>query len=250
MPLRLALAGLGKIARDQHLPAIASGDDFTLAAIASRNAALADLPSYPSLDALLTAEPDVPCISLCTPPQARFATPAARLKAGRHVMLEKPPGATLSEVHILAELAQARNLTLFATWHSRHAAAVGATRDWLQGKALREVAIRWKEDVRYWHPNQDWIWQAGGFGVFDPGINALSILTDVLPRAIHLRSADLSFPANRDTDHIGDPLAQNLWRQTQVSDLGHAGIALRATVLGTITQVSSISRASSAILAL
>lgn len=195
----LAIVGLGKIARDQHVPAIAAGDDFTLAAIASRNAKIANLPSYPTLDALLAAEPDVTCISLCTPPQARFDDARRALEAGRHVMLEKPPGATLSEVYSLIDLAQSQNCTLFATWHSRHAAAVEATRDWLQDKMLRDVTIRWKEDVRQWHPNQDWVWQAGGLGVFDPGINALSILTRVLPRAIHLESAELVFPANRET---------------------------------------------------
>lgn len=34
-------------------------------------------------------------------------------------------------------------------------------------------------------------------GVFDPGINALSILTEILPRPIHLLGAELDVPANR-----------------------------------------------------
>ena len=53
--------------------------------------------------------------------------------------------------------------------------------------------------MRRWHPGQDWIFAAGGFGVFDPGINALSILTDILPAPVFVRSADLHVPANRDT---------------------------------------------------
>jgi D-galactose 1-dehydrogenase len=43
------------------------------------------------------------------------------------------------------------------------------------------VNVIWREDVRVWHPGQDWIWQPGGLGVFDPGINALSIITHILP---------------------------------------------------------------------
>ena len=35
-------------------------------------------------------------------------------------------------------------------------------------------------------------------GVFDPGINALSILTHILPSPVHLTGAELDFPANRD----------------------------------------------------
>ena len=38
--VRIGLVGLGKIARDQHLPALAGDERFTLAAIASRNASL------------------------------------------------------------------------------------------------------------------------------------------------------------------------------------------------------------------
>jgi D-galactose 1-dehydrogenase len=36
-------------------------------------------------------------------------------------------------------------------------------------------------------------------GVFDPGINALSILTEVLPAPVHVTGAELEFPENRDT---------------------------------------------------
>ncbi len=50
--------------------------------------------------------------------------------------------------------------------------------------------------MRQWHPNQEWIWQAGGLGVFDPGINALSIITHILPRALFITKATLEFPEN------------------------------------------------------
>src|SRR5690606_20453802 len=47
--------------------------------------------------------------------------------------------------------------------------------------------------------------EPGGLGVFDPGINALSILTAIYPRPLHLASAELSFPENRFT-----PIAASL----------------------------------------
>ena len=56
--------------------------------------------------------------------------------------------------------------------------------------------MRWRENVREWHPGQSWIWEPGGLGVFDPGINALSILTRILPEAIVLTEATLDVPAN------------------------------------------------------
>jgi D-galactose 1-dehydrogenase len=53
------------------------------------------------------------------------------------------------------------------------------------------------------HPNQDWIWRAGGFGVFDPGINALSIATHILP-PMFVKSSTLDFPENRDAPIAAD----------------------------------------------
>jgi D-galactose 1-dehydrogenase len=138
------------------------------------------------------------------PPVPRFDIATAALAAGKHVMLEKPPGATVSEVLKLERLARAKGVTLFATWHSRHAAGVAQARGYLRDAQIRHVQIDWKEDVRRWHPGQDWIWQAGGLGVFDPGINALSIMTEILPNPVHLTAATLAFPDNCETPIAAD----------------------------------------------
>lgn len=52
------------------------------------------------------------------------------------------------------------------------------------------------EDVRKWHPDQAWIWQPAGLGVFDPGINALSIATHLLALPLFVESAELRVPSN------------------------------------------------------
>lgn len=223
-PVTLGLVGLGTIARNQHLPALAETPAFRLAAIASRNAALDDLPAYHDIDALLAAEPSLQAVSLCTPPQGRFEQAVAAIRAGRHVMLEKPPGASVSEVAALAELARKNGVSLFATWHSREAAAVEEARRRLTEVAPRRVQITWKEDVRHWHPGQEWIWQPGGLGVFDPGINALSVLTRIMPDAVHVVAARLDVPENRQSPiaaqlemvtSAGAPVGAEFdWRQT------------------------------------
>jgi hypothetical protein len=58
-----------------------------------------------------------------------------------------------------------------------------------QAVAIYTVRIEWREDVRVWHPGQTWIWEPGGFGVSDPGINALSVATRILPRPFFLTNA-------------------------------------------------------------
>lgn len=104
----------------------------------------------------------------------------------------------MSEVEDLVQAAGQAGVSLFASWHSRFAAGVETARSWLAAKRITGIAIEWKEDVRQWHPGQDWIWQPGGLGVFDPGINALSILTRLLPGTIRLEDAQLAFPSNRE----------------------------------------------------
>jgi D-galactose 1-dehydrogenase len=136
-------------------------------------------------------------VALCTPPQVRREQAAAALAAGKHVLLEKPPGASVSELDPLIALAARSGRTLFATWHSRFAPAVEPARQWLASRRIMSVSISWKEDVRVWHPGQSWIFEPGGLGVFDPGINALSILTRILPQRLFVTEAELAFPSNR-----------------------------------------------------
>lgn len=203
--LRIAIVGFGKIARDQHVGAIAAVPGAMLAAIASRNASLPGVPHFATLEELLEKGPQIDAVSLCTPPQVRRAQAAAALAAGKHVMLEKPPGIGVAELDPLIAMATDAKRTLFATWHSRHAPAVEPAREWLAARRIRSVHINWKEDVRVWHPGQAWIWEPGGLGVFDPGINALSILTRILPYQVFVTAAELAFPAN-----CQSPIAANL----------------------------------------
>jgi len=197
MPIRIAIVGLGKIAHDQHLPAIRNSDAYELVAVATRSGAFDGVPVFRTIDDLLASNVGIDAIAMCQPPQVRFDAAAKAIRAGKHVMLEKPPGATLSEVEALQRLAEAAGITLFATWHSRFAPAVPHARAWLIERRINRVEIVWKEDVRRWHPGQQWIWEPGGLGVFDPGINALSIATRILPRHVFLQDGTMEIPSNR-----------------------------------------------------
>lgn len=224
-PIRIAIVGIGKIARDQHVPAIRGNGAFSLAATVSpHDAGLPGVPHHASLDALLAQGPAVDAVALCTPPQVRYDLAAQALSRGAHVFLEKPPGATLAEVEALKVQADKVGATLFAAWHSCFAAGVAPARAWLAERRIEKVSIVWREDVRVWHPGQAWIWQPGGLGVFDPGINALSIVTHILPRPFFLKDATLVLPENRAApiaadlafrDTAGAPIHMDLdWRQT------------------------------------
>lgn len=243
--MKIALVGIGKIAIDQHVPAIAASPDWELAATVSRKGSVEGIEAFTDIQTMLAARPDIPVISLCLPPVPRFDYAEKALLAGRHVMLEKPPGATLAEIHALQAMADAEGFTLYATWHSRMAQAVAPAKAWLHGKTITRAHITWREDVRKWHPGQDWVFQPGGMGVFDPGINALSILTEILPTPVHLTAGTLTFPENRQTPiaaalvFSGNVSADFDWRQTgpQTWDIevetpqGHLALRMGGNVL-------------------
>jgi len=218
--IRLALVGMGKIAHDQHVPALAGEPDIALVATVSRNGeGVEGVPHFHDLDALIASGVAIDAVALCTPPQVRRAIAMQAIAQGWHVFLEKPPGATLAEVAGLEAAAQAAGISLFASWHSRYAPGVEPARAFLADARIDSVAVTWREDIRVWHPGQAWILEAGGFGVFDPGINALSIVTRILPRPFFLTDAELDFPANCDspiaarvafTDDAGTPITADL----------------------------------------
>ena len=206
MTIRIGIIGLGKITEDQHVPVIAGNPDFVLAAVASQRGLTAGgVPTFRTPAEMYAAVPDLDAVAVCTPPQVRHAYAREALAAGKHVMLEKPPAATVSELDDLAAFAAEKQRVLMTTWHSQYNAAVTRARTLLAGRTVKRMAVTWKEDVRRWHPGQKWIWRAGGFGVFDPGINALSIVTTIMPSPLFVRRADLTYPENCDA-----PIAASL----------------------------------------
>jgi predicted dehydrogenase len=131
---------------------------------------------------MLDAEPGIVAVCVTSPTPTHFAIARDSLLAGRHVMLEKPPTATLGELLELERIATERKLALVTSFHARHNTAVERMREilWTR-RAPERVVIEWLEDFDRWHAGQTWPWGPGGFGVFDAGINALSILCHVLP---------------------------------------------------------------------
>ncbi|MBJ7579415.1 Gfo/Idh/MocA family oxidoreductase [Devosia sp. MC532] len=197
---KIAVIGVGKIAIDQHLPVIDASEDFELAAtVSSRGIAHNGLPVFRTAAELYAAMPEVGLVSICTPPGVRHTLVREALDAGKDVMMEKPPTTTISELDDLIAHAKRLDRVLFQTWHSQYNAAVDRTKALLAEQGVKSVRIDWRESVRKWHPGQDWVWEPGGFGVCDPGINAFSIFTKIMPFPVFVESANLTFPANKMT---------------------------------------------------
>jgi D-galactose 1-dehydrogenase len=223
---RIGVVGLGKIARDRHLPCVADSSDFELAAVVSSRGGYGSVPRFRTPAELFAADLGLDAVALCMPPEPRYAIARDALRAGLHVLTEKPPTPTLGALQALAVQASTADRVLFAAWHTQFRAGVEAARRRLSGRRVTALQVTWKEDVRRWHPGQEWIWEPGGFGVFDPGINAFSIVSAILPEPVFVADCTLETPANRATpiaahvrfapswDADADLTAELDWRQT------------------------------------
>ncbi|MGI8931876.1 MAG: Gfo/Idh/MocA family protein [Sphingomicrobium sp.] len=196
--IRIGVVGMGKIATDEHLPAIAANPRFELAATVERSAPATAI-NFTSHAAMLAAADRLDAVAITTPPAPRYGIARDCIDAGLHVLLEKPPTATLAEIEELRGYAKNREVSLFTTWHAQHNQAVVEAAVVLAGRRIRDMTIVWHEDVEKWHPGQRWIWEPGGFGVFDPGINAFSIASAIFPDSLFVRSAALQFPRGSHT---------------------------------------------------
>lgn len=258
--LRIAIIGYGKIAEDEHVPAIEGNARFELAVtVGSKSPGRAELPSFRRLPELLASAHNLDAVAIATPPSVRYDIARDCIEAGLHVLLEKPPAVTLSEIEDLACLAEGRGVTLFATWHSQYNPAVDAAAEILAGERILSMRIVWHEDVRKWHPGQEWVWAPGGFGVFDPGINALSIASRIFPGSLFVRDAELMVPANRQSPiaallSFASPVADGAlsadfdWRETvsetwtiEVETAG--GVSVRLSEGGSVLAIDGVEQA-------
>ena len=219
--VKIAIIGFGKIARDQHAPSIAETDGLELVATVSRRGSGLDgIPSFPTVQALVDSGIQVDAVALCTPPEGRSDTAKAAADYGWDILLEKPPGTSTEDVTALADYVHRTGRILFTAWHSQYNPAVDAAAERLAGHDIVSLRIDWQEDVRKWHPGQDWIWEEGGFGVFDPGINALSIATKIMPMPLVVKRAQLTIADNHQSPiavdiEFGAQLSAHFdWRET------------------------------------
>ena len=109
-PLRVAVAGLG-FGAAVHLPALRDCPDTEpVARWHPRQERLdevcrgADLPGFTDFGAML-ADPALDAVVIATPPAARFALAQAALRAGKHLLLEKPVALHSDQVLALQKLA-------------------------------------------------------------------------------------------------------------------------------------------------
>jgi predicted dehydrogenase len=111
--MRLAVVGLGFMG-GVHVKALASVPEVELAAVVSRRASEHSAKRYATLDEAL-ADPEIDAVDLCLPTDLHEASTIAALRAGKHVLVEKPMALSFASCQrIIAEAERAGKILMVA----------------------------------------------------------------------------------------------------------------------------------------
>jgi len=197
-PYTLGIIGYGRIGKIHYDALAKSGQtNFQVRAIADPRAQFEDasVQFYSDYRDLLRNS-NIQAVSINTPPSTHYQLVIDAFRSGKHVLVEKPPALNIEECDEMASFAAERNKVLFMAFHARYNPAVEAARKELAGKNISRVNIEYSEYAPNYHAVDGWIFNpeiAGGGVLMDSGINALSIVTYVLPDTYSLSVGDTQF---------------------------------------------------------
>ena len=156
--VRVGLVGFGFVSKTFHVPLLQATDGYRITAVSSRHAGdvhamCADAEVVPDAKALV-AHPDIDLVVIASPNETHATLAAAAMKAGHHVVVDKPFTITTTEARRLAAMAKKSGLTLSVfqnrRWDSDFLTIQEAIRRGLPGRIVQfESRIdRYRPDVR------------------------------------------------------------------------------------------------------
>jgi len=184
----VAIVGAGNIAA-AHIDAISKLDAAHLVGIASGTAtsarSLADrhgVHAYETVEAV-AADPDVDVVAICTPSGAHLEPATTVVRAGKHVIVEKPLEVTSERIRALIAEAEAAGVTLSTVLMSRFADANAfvkrAVDEGRLGRLVQgDAYVKWFRDQAYYDRDA---WRGtvrldGGGALMNQAIHQLDLL--------------------------------------------------------------------------
>lgn len=160
-PVNIAVIGCGRISASHFKAALARPDAVRIVAVVDHDPALAQAAAVPfgaqvcaSLDDAL-ALPIVDAVLIATPNHVHADQAMAALRAGKHVLVEKPAAETGADALVLAQEAEARGLLLAVGHTFRHNEAVRQMVDRMPGLG-RLLSVEVSTCVRWDGPQAPW----------------------------------------------------------------------------------------------
>lgn len=188
-PLRFGIIGCGVIG-PTHAGAIGQIEGAQLVAVCDvlpqRAKAMAEkfgVEKAYATEAELLADPDVDAVCLCTPSGMHAEGAVAALRAGKHVVIEKPMEITLSACdRIIAEAERARRKVTVISQHRFDTASM-LVKDLIDSGRLGKIVLV-TADVKWWRTQQyydsgDWrgTWRLDGGGcLMNQGVHTVDLI--------------------------------------------------------------------------
>jgi UDP-N-acetyl-2-amino-2-deoxyglucuronate dehydrogenase len=186
-PFGFGIVGLGMIA-DFHAQAITQVNGAKLVGVATRNPDKARafaqrhrLPFHTTDLAALVARPDIDIICITTPSGAHLEPSLAAIRAGKHVVIEKPIEVDTDrtdEILRAADAAKVRIAPIFQGRFGDGARTVKAALD--AGRLGRLVLasnyVKWHRTAQYYTPPRGLMANDGGGAVINQAIHGLDLL--------------------------------------------------------------------------
>lgn len=186
--IRFGILGCGLIARF-HADAISGIENAVLVGVADAKPACAEsfaeklsVRAYADYAAML-ADPEVDAVCVCTPSGFHYDNAMQALKAGKHVVLEKPMALTSREAKALEECANAGGLTLTVISQLRFSEDIRYVKALLERNAFGKVVLcdlymkYWRDPAYYaespWKGTRRF---DGGGALMNQGIHGVDIL--------------------------------------------------------------------------
>ncbi|WP_223588898.1 Gfo/Idh/MocA family protein [Neobacillus bataviensis] len=145
--LRVGIIGAGGIARGAHIPNyLKCGDKVQIVAVsdvviekAEELAKDFNIPyAFSSYEDMLE-EVEIDAVSICTPNKFHYPATIAALKAGCHVLCEKPPAMAVEEAEEMAALAEKIGKMLTYGFHFRHSPHVDTLKRFIDAGELGNI---------------------------------------------------------------------------------------------------------------
>ncbi|MEV0183222.1 Gfo/Idh/MocA family oxidoreductase [Streptomyces sp. NPDC050625] len=126
-PFRIALIGCGRIAQVAHAPALEKAENIQLMAVCDPSHEVAravaqryGVPIVTTDPQTLLSNPDIEAVLIAAPDRFHHQLAEAALKAGKHVLVEKPLASTTEDCESLVELSRQSGLKLQVGAMKRH----------------------------------------------------------------------------------------------------------------------------------
>lgn len=185
-PIRIGIIGTGQISQTAHIPVLNRMDDFHLAGLCDQQRSVLNTVSSKlqiqetSTDyAAFVRRDDIDAVVIATPTDTHHPIGLAALRAGKHVLIEKPLATTVSESQELTETAKKQGLVLMVGMNHRFKQDNAALKNFIRSGELGTIFMVQSGWLNYQSSTQGWFQKrerAGGGVFMDLGIVMIDLI--------------------------------------------------------------------------